>query len=195
MKIKSIKKLLDEYPEIQTERLLMRHYHYSDVDDLYEIFSSKKTTKYINTYHESKKVTKRYLKNKIENAHSGKTRDWALENQDGKVVGIIRMRFDLKKKEIELAYVLNEKECRKGYAYESCLKVLYYCFQNYDVESIVAVVRTNNIPSINLLGRLRFELEYIDRKFAFLPETAYYRMTKEQFSRAVEIKRNHIIFK
>lgn len=191
MKIKSIRKLLEEYPEIQTERLLMRHYHYSDVDDLYEIFSSKKTTKYIKTYHESKKVTKRYLKSKIENAHSGKTRDWVLENEKGKVVGIIRMRFDLKKKEIELAYVLNEKECRKGYGYESCLKMLNVCFQNYDVQSIVAVTRTSNIPSINLLGRLCFEFQYTDRKLFFLPATAHYQMTKEQFERAVETRRHY----
>lgn len=186
--MQSIKEFLLKYPTIQTKRLIIRPFRYDDVDDLYEIFSSKKTTKYIQTFHESKKVTKRDLAQRIKNIHNSMIRDWALENENHKLIGIIRMKFSFKKKEIEFAYVLNEQEWRKGYGYEACLKMLYYCFQNYDVNCITAEVRSSNIPALNLLGRLGFEYEYTDRSFFFSPVTEHYKMTKEKFHLTVEVK-------
>ncbi len=186
--MEALVRFLEQYPELRTKRLLLRHYRYQDLEDLFEIFSSKKTTRYIYTYHESKKVTKRFLKYKIEHAYEGTMRDWVLENEEHKAIGILRIRFHLRKKEAEIAYVLNEKYWRKGYAYEACLKFLYYGFNQLKLNSICAQVSTNNIPSLNLLGRLRFSHEYTDRNFFLFHTTEHYRITKSQFKREVEVK-------
>jgi len=178
--------LLKEYPVIYTERLILRPYKYKDLDDLYEIFSSKLVMKYIHPYHKDKKVTESYLKERIENKYKGYIEEFALENEDNKVVGIVKLDFNKKLNSCELSFILNNNYWYMGYAYESCLKILYYCFCDLNLDSVTARVDSRNFRSLRLLGRLFFDYDYSSN--LLFNRILYYKITKEEFKMKIEIK-------
>ena len=108
------------------------------------------------------------------------------DKESGNLVGRIGLenREIDGKLEVELGYVIGTKYQRKGYAYECCMKVMEYAFDELAMEGIFLCTNKNNLPSIKLAKKLGFELyaESGDGLDVYSISNAYF-MNETAFSR------------
>lgn len=138
---------------IQTERLILRRYRQSDLQDLHEYLSDPEVVKF-----------EPYLPMTMEQAQENLA--WristdemiAMELKDtGKMIGNVylgKRDFDT----MEIGYVMNRAYWGKGYAAESCNALIDQAFAN-GIHRIYAECDPKNTASWRLLERLGFRQE------------------------------------
>ena len=110
------------YPEIKTERLLLRPLNLSDLDGMHEYASNKENTMYM--YHLPRKIE--------ENAEflSSVTKEWKKDmpsfyefaiELDGKLIGSISVYLSDNRDSGDLGWILNKKYWNNGYATEAAM--------------------------------------------------------------------------
>lgn len=158
---------LNQFPEIETTRIILKRHYYEDVDDMYSIFSSEKTTKFLHR-HTDKEITKKIVKRKIETMFHGTKREWVLEDKETKkVIGVFELDFDIKNNSVEVSYVLGYKYWKQGYMTEVLSKMISICFLNLDINRIEADCVSKNIDSIKLLNRIGMKMEGSERQGSY----------------------------
>ena len=99
---------------LETERLIIRDFKLSDIDDLYEIFSEDEVMEYIEPVYDRNKTLNFIKEFCIE--HKGAFACANRENE--KVIGYIIFK-EYEDKVYELGWIFNKEYWGKGYAYES----------------------------------------------------------------------------
>ncbi|MFM6841217.1 MAG: GNAT family N-acetyltransferase [Candidatus Planktophila sp.] len=176
---------------IETERLILRPLHMSDVDDLYEYQSDAKIVRYIPWEERSREQVAHFLEKaintcKIEQRDDGDFIVLAWELKDlsrdskcekttslesyrpGKVIG--QSNTSLKSTTDQLAdigWVTHPDYHRQGFAYEATRALMKYVFDNFPVHRIIADIDTRNPESAKLAEKLgmRREGEFINSEF------------------------------
>ena len=138
---------------IETERLILRRYKEEDLQDLYEYLSNPKVVE-----HEPyKAMTMEEVKDNLKWRISTDEMIAVELKETGKMIGNVylgKRDFD----SLEIGYVFNEDYWNKGYAKESCKKLMEEAFQN-GVHRIYAECDPMNENSWKLLENLGFERE------------------------------------
>lgn len=142
---------------LETERLIIRDFKLSDIDDLYEIFSDEEVMEYIEPVYDRDK-TFNFLKDFCI-GHKGAFACVNKENE--KVIGYIIFN-EYEDKVYELGWIFNKEYWGKGYAYESCDAVIKYAFSEMKIHKIFAET-IDNIKSVNLIKKLGMQLEGIQK--------------------------------
>ncbi len=138
---------------LETERLVLRKYRDSDLQDLYEYLSDKTVLK----FEPYKPMSPDEVKENL--AWRMSTDEMiAIENKkEQKMIGNVylgRHDFDT----LELGFVLNRKYWGRGYAEESCRALIKQAFE-HGVHRIYAECDPQNKASWDLLERLGFRRE------------------------------------
>ena len=176
---------------IETERLILRPLHMSDVDDLYEYQSDAKIVRYIPWEERNREQVTHFLE-KAMNTCKNEQQDegdfivlaWelkdlsgdskyektaSLENyRPGKVIG--QSNSSLKSTNDQLAdigWVTHPDYHRQGFAHEATQALMKYVFDNFPVHRIIADIDTRNPESAKLAEKLgmRREGEFINSEF------------------------------
>lgn len=138
---------------VETERLILRRYKEDDLQDLYEYLSNPKVVE-----HEPyKAMTMEEVKGNLEWRISTDEMIAVELKETGKMIGNVylgKRDFD----SLEIGYVFHEDYWKKGYAKESCKKLMEVAFQN-GVHRIYAECDPLNENSWKLLENLGFERE------------------------------------
>ena len=113
---------------LETERLIIRDFKLSDIDDLYEIFSDDEVMEYIEPVYDRNKTLNFLKEFCIE--HKGAFACVNKENE--KVIGYIIFN-EYEDKVYELGWIFNKEYWGKGYAYESCDAVIKYAFSEMKI--------------------------------------------------------------
>ena len=142
---------------LETERLIIRDFKLSDIDDLYEIFSDEEVMEYIEPVYDRNKTLNFIKEFCIE--HKGAFACANRENE--KVIGYIIFK-EYEDKVYELGWIFNKEYWGKGYAYESCDAVIKYAFSEMKIHKIFAET-IDNIKSVNLMKKLGMQLEGIQK--------------------------------
>ena len=142
---------------LETERLIIRDFKLSDIDDLYEIFSDDEVMEYIEPVYDRNKTLNFLKEFCIE--HKGAFACVNKENE--KVIGYIIFN-EYEDKVYELGWIFNKEYWGKGYAYESCDAVIKYAFSEMKIHKIFAET-IDNIKSVNLMKKLGMQLEGIQK--------------------------------
>ena len=142
---------------LETDRLRIRAFKLSDIDDLYEIFSDEEVMEYIEPVYDRDK-TFNFLKDFCI-GHKGAFACVNKENE--KVIGYIIFN-EYEDKVYELGWIFNKEYWGKGYAYESCDAVIKYAFSEMKIHKIFAET-IDNIKSVNLIKKLGMQLEGIQK--------------------------------
>ncbi len=147
----------------ETERLIIRKFQNSDLNDLYEILSDPETVKYEPYSPMSMQEVKESLLLRVESEEFV-----AVEcKADSKVIGNIYLgKRDCES--LELGYVFNRRYWSKGYATESGAKLTERLFES-GIHRIYAECDPKNTASWELLERLGF------RREAFLRQNVYFK--------------------
>ena len=142
---------------LETDRLRIRDFKLSDIDDLYEIFSEDEVMEYIEPVYDRNKTLNFIKEFCIE--HKGAFACANRENE--KVIGYIIFN-EYEDKVYELGWIFNKEYWGKGYAYESCDAVIKYAFSEMKIHKIFAET-IDNIKSVNLMKKLGMQLEGIQK--------------------------------
>lgn len=145
----------------QTPRCVIREMTEEDLDAVYEVYAGKSITKYMEGLYEDREEELEYTRSYIQNAYTfWGYGTWVIERKaDSKIIG--RVGFNLRDgyEEPELGFVIMESEQQKGYALECCEAVLKVGKEEYEFESVQALVKEENIASVNLCRKLGFGLQ------------------------------------
>lgn len=147
---------------IQTERLILRRYCPSDLEDLFAILSDPEVVK----FEPYKPMTMEEARENL--AWRISTDEMiAIElKENHRMIGNVylgRREFD----SLEIGYVLNRDEWGKGYALEACEALIQKAFEQ-DIHRIYAECDPKNRASWCLLERLGF------RREAYFRENVYF---------------------
>jgi RimJ/RimL family protein N-acetyltransferase len=147
-------------PEIQTARLLLRHFTPEDLQDLFDVYSNPEVMKYIGkglplTLEE----TQTRLRKMIQHWEHGFGM-WAVTHKDsGKFIGRCGLVFLDKTPEVELGYALDKLYWNQGFATEASIASLKFGFEQVGLDRIVAVSQPSNIASQRVMQKIGMNYE------------------------------------
>ncbi|WP_291578321.1 GNAT family N-acetyltransferase [Clostridium sp. UBA6640] len=142
---------------LETERLILRKFSSNDWKDLYEYLSQETVVKYesYDIYTEEQCREEAMYRSK-EDAF------WAVcLKENNKLIGNIYFSQQDPKEfsTWEIGYVFNPRYYGKGYATESCKKILDYGFNKLKAHRIIDMCNPDNTASWKLLERLNMRRE------------------------------------
>lgn len=139
---------------LETERLTLRLFQESDIDDFYEYMKLESTAKYEDfqpcTYEECVASIKR--RQEMDNVYA------VILKENNKLIGDINYSEE-DEDTYEIGYDFNESFWGHGYAAESCKEVLRHLFETVGARRVIAQCNDDNERSARLLEKLGFRKE------------------------------------
>lgn len=151
--------------DITTNRLKIRSFRETDIEDIFEIYSNKNTCRFL--LHEpwtsstkEEEFQKKLTANQL-------TQDTAISlacELDNKVIGDISIWYTEMKETVEIGFAFNDVYSRKGYATEAIRSVIEYLFSIEKIHRIQANLDARNFSSAKLCERvgMRKEAHFIE---------------------------------
>lgn len=152
-----ILKTASAVPTMETKRLVMRKITADDARDLYRYAKKKKVTRYLTWFpHPSLRYTRAYVDLLQQKYESGEFYDWGLHlKQSDRMIGTCGItRFDLKKGEAEIGYVISPRVWGRGYAAEAASQVIRFCFDTLKLNAVTARFIYGNTQSEAVMQKL-----------------------------------------
>ena len=150
---------------LETERLILRKFSPEDWKDLYEYLSKEAVVKY-----EPYEIYTEDACKEEAIYRSQQDAFWAVcLKEDNKLIGNVYFQQQEPTEFLtwEIGYVFNPIYYGKGYATESCRKLLGYGFKQLNARRIIAMCNPENTASWKLLERLNMRREGHLRKNIF----------------------------
>jgi RimJ/RimL family protein N-acetyltransferase len=142
---------------METERLILRRFSNEDWKDLYEYLSQEQVVQYEPYNIFSEEECREEAEKRAEQECF-----WAVcLKENGKLIGNLYFSQQEPKEYLtwEIGYVFNPLYSGKGYATESCKKILEYGFEQLHTRRVVGMCNPVNISSWKLLERLKMRRE------------------------------------
>lgn len=164
-------KVFSKFPEMESGRLIIRQFHETDADRLYEIRSNNEVMRYMDTFPERNINEIKYKIQEMNLAFELKQGlNWALEEKSsGMMIGYFGIwRIERENCRGEIGYSLDPKYWGKGYMAEAFQKIIPFGFQQLHIHSFEGNVNPNNENSIKILKKHGFVKEgYFRENFLF----------------------------
>jgi len=164
------------FPQLETERLILRELRLDDAPEMFVNFSDVDVTRQLGDepIHTSVEETRNLLR-QLHGWHAQKVGiRWGitLKEGDDKIIGTLGFhRFDHASQKLEIGYELNKAYWGQGIMSEAVLAIMNYGFNMMKALRIEAGTDGINVRSHKLLKRLGFKQE------ACLRRRVYYRGT------------------
>ena len=176
---------------LETERLLLREFRITDVDDMFELDSNPKVHQYlgkktIKTKEEAKKMIEFILKQYKEN---GIGRFAVIEKSSGSFIGWSGLKLNKGTKEslngfqdfIDIGYRFIPKYWRKGYGLETAIACLEYGFKTMNLDIIYGAAEIENIGSNKILQKIG--LQFVNEFKEGNELVNWYELKKENYGK------------
>jgi len=169
------------FPEMETERLLLRNLTEDDVQDVFEFRGDPEIMQYIpRPIAQNPEDAKMVIEMMTGFTANNEKINWGVvEKATGKLLGSFGfVRFNYESYRAEVGYILNKNYHGKGYAKEALAPILDYGFNEMGLHSIEAVIRAENTPSMKLIEKFGFTKDayfkdYINHNGAFYDAVVY----------------------
>ncbi len=144
---------LNERVELETDRLLLRPFHFGDVDDVLAYASEPEYGWYLTlpqpyTRDDAAKFVARQI---LDDWSTRPTFAMVFEEH---VVGGIGLRIDGQRERAELGYALAKEHWGKGLTVEAARAVIAWGFERYGVNKIIATAALDNRQSWRVMEKL-----------------------------------------
>jgi ribosomal-protein-alanine N-acetyltransferase len=170
------------FPEIETERLLLRMYRADDAEAMHRIWTDPDVIRYIDpTFKPTIEETREIVGRMVQRWRERKAGQWVVcLKDDEKVIGYCGFKpLNGVGPETEILYGLLKEYWNKGYSTELTRACLRYVFENTDLDYIVAVAFPENTGSWRVMEKagMKFEktTQFFDR------DMVLYSISKEEF--------------
>lgn len=166
----------NDFPALQTERLLLRHLVMEDVHFVFEHFRDPLVTQYLmdepplTEFAQAQAIIESYLE------PEGKSYNrWAIVRKaDHQVIGTCGYHKWAKTSfRAEIGYDLSPACWGQGYMSEALRAVIHHGFERMNLNRIDALVYVNNDKSLHLLQKLGFKQEGLLRDYFCLDGSFY----------------------
>ena len=158
------------FPELRTERLLLREVVKSDVQEVFYLRSNPVVLEYINREPaRTEEDVIKFIDLVHNNRVNGEGIQWAVTlHESDKLLGLISFwRLDKPNYRAEIGYVLHDSMQRKGIMNEALQAVARYAFREMKLHSIEANINPGNVASMRILEKNGFEREGFFRENYF----------------------------
>lgn len=159
-----------EFPELETEKFILRQVNVKDISDLYELYSDASSLQYqqseaMTNIDQAKKTIIAFLNGYA----SKKFIRWCIADKNSdKIVGVIALHsFDLISSKAEIGYMLNSKYLMQNIMTECAKAILNFAFNEIGFNKIEASIHPDNLRSINLVKKLGFKKEFLLKNISF----------------------------
>lgn len=175
-------------PKIETDRLILRKFVETDIDDFYEYVSDDVVTRYLSwdTYR-SKDVAREYITSIIEKYNRYELAPWGIElKENSKLVGSIDfVQYDYKNFSAEIGYILNRNYWSKGIMTEALRDIIKFGFEEMSLVRIEMRHDAENIGSGKVMQKNGLKYEGTLRKKEFrkneFVDIKYYSILNEEY--------------
>ena len=167
MKKETIYNIFSHFPQLETERLILRAMRVCDAPDMYDYARRPDVTQYLLwNPHSDIGYTKRYLEYLAGRYRLGQFYDWALIHKaDGRMIGTCGfVRFDLPHNSAEIGYVLNPDYRGQGLMVEAARRVLQFGFSVLNLHRVEAQFMIENLASRRVMEKLDMTFEGVRRQ-------------------------------
>lgn len=151
------------FPEIKTERLLLRRLKKDDVNEIFSLRSNEEVMKYIDKERAASLKDAEIFINLINGSADSNTGiTWAIElkQNPGKMIGSIGFWRLIKEHfRAEIGYMLHPDFWRKGIMKEALVAVIDFGFNEIKLHSIEAQINPENTASARILESFGFVKE------------------------------------
>lgn len=163
-----INPIFESFPEIETERLLLRELLPEDAPAIFRLFSSPLVTRYydLDNYEEMAQALE-LIDFFDESFELERSIRWGIERKrDGAVMGTCGYVW-LRRFRGEIGYDLHPDYWRNHYMTEALDAILEFGFNEFELNRIEALTMLDNVASGALLRKLGFQEEGILRQHDF----------------------------
>ena len=146
------------FPELKTERLLLREIYENDLNEILFLRSDKEILKYLDKDPATVEQTVEFIKTIREYVKNNESILWGITlPENNKVIGTICF-WNITKQHYraEIGYILHTQFQGKGIMHEAMIAVLDYGFNVMKLHSVEANVNPQNIASAKVLERNNF---------------------------------------
>lgn len=149
--------IFNSFPNLKTERLLLRVSSFKDIKTIFELRSNKEINKFVGTKRvENLNETKDFVA-QCNQLFKEKTRIFWLIQYNNEIIGsIVLHKISLTENYAEIGYKLKPKYQKKGLMSEAITAVIHFGFSKMDLKTIEAFTHKNNMASITLLNKFNF---------------------------------------
>ena len=146
---------------LEAERLILRTFEYSDIDDLYEIFGDADVMEHVEPPY-SCETAEEFLRDFCIERKPPGAYAVALKDTD-KVIGYLLFRDADEDDVYQIGWIFNSSYWGKGYSYEACSALIRYGFETICLHKICADT-VDTVKSVALMEKLGMTQEGIRRK-------------------------------
>ena len=179
------------FPQLETERLVLREISKIDAEGLFKCFSNELVTRYyglekLENREQAEAFVDFFAKSYVEK----KGIRWGIQIKESLgIIGTIGFNnWSPKHKRAEIGYEIHPDYWRQGYTSEAVSKIIQYGFEELDLTRIGAVVFVENEASNQLLTKVGFQQEGILRGYIYQNEEAndtyVYALLKKEYEDA-----------
>jgi RimJ/RimL family protein N-acetyltransferase len=169
---------MDDSKRFETERLLLRVFEPRDLDDIHEqVYSDPEVCQWYCGDTRTVEESRDWLHFRITEARYSEFHAFAAElKETGTVIGLVRLgpwardsRFPdevddgFNPIDVELSFAFGQAYWGKGYAFEACLRVIDYAFDELRIPRLVGGASAENERSIALHRRLGYRVVHDPR--------------------------------
>lgn len=157
------------FPQLETDRLILREHTMSDVRDLFKLRTNDEVHRYMNrpkdTFEKVEEITRKIM----DNAAKNEGIMWAicLKNDPTLIGNIGFWQTTPEHHRAEIGYILHPSHWKKGIMSEAMATALKYGFENMKLHSVEGHVNPNNTASIRVLEKHGFVREAYFREDYF----------------------------
>ena len=164
-------KYFEDFPQLQTERLLLRKQGLKDAPHLQQMRSSEQVMLYMDSdRHDDVQTSEAFISRNLESYEQKSGFFWVITAAEtGSYLGdIILRKIDRSNARAEIGYTLKPEFWGRGYMKEAMGAVIKFGFKDLQLHSIEANINPANTTSRNLLLKMGFLKE------AYFRENYYY---------------------
>jgi ribosomal-protein-alanine N-acetyltransferase len=166
--------MMESFPILETERLILREFRDEDAQAVFDIYSRDDVTLYLNSETmQSLEEAREKVANRIDLFRRGRGMRWALVPKDHGDVSVGSCGFYLLNRRwasCETGYELHPHWWRRGIMTEAMTAILNFAYSQrffFPLNRVQALTYQHSQPSIGLLRKLGFRNEGIRREYAY----------------------------
>ncbi|WP_225225338.1 GNAT family N-acetyltransferase [Komarekiella delphini-convector] len=160
---------LSSFPQLETERLLLRETTLKDAEAIFSVFSDLAVTQFhdLDTFTSIEEAIA-VIERRAKQFERGDGIRWGIAHkQDNILIGSCGLRWNTQEPSAEVGYELASTFWRQGIMTEAVRTILQFGFKKMGLRFVIAQVMLDNIASKKLLKKLGFQSQGVLKQCGF----------------------------